>query len=151
MPIVKKSGSSSKKVVNASSSPIDTVVSTTIDKKVISISLSSNIIKSKPATEVVLDVTDLGPLAQIAATDVNTLINGTYLVFDSVSGQFISTSQIGAATTSIAGFPITTTNPHDNAILGFSTESRKWIYQDPFSVVDLSDGEEDGHQDFGAF
>jgi len=151
MPIVKRSSSSGKKVVKASSAPLENVKSFSTVSKVISVSPSINIIKSKPATEIVLDVTDLGPLAQIAATDINTIVNGTYLVFDSIQGQFISTHNIGAATTNIGGYDIMPGEPADNSVITFDSGSQKWVFDSPFEVVDLSDGVDDDSQDYGTF
>jgi hypothetical protein len=131
MPIVRKS-SSSKKVITLSVNPV-------------------NIIKSKPATEVVLDVTDLGPLAAIAATDITTLTNGDLLAFDSTIGQFITTSVIGAATTNIGGYAVTTGSPADNSVLTFHADDQKWVYDSPYDIVDLSDGVQDDQQDYGSF
>lgn len=152
MPIIKRSSSSTKKVVKASSSPLENVKSSSTVNNVVTLSLPINIIKSKPATQITLDVTDLGPLAQIAATDVNLLVNGTYLVFDSIQHQFISTTTIGAATTSIAGFDVIQgVTPSDNAVIGFNSVTQQWEYDTPYDIVDLSDGVEDDSQDFGSF
>lgn len=151
MPIVKRSSSYGKKVVKTLSSPLENVKSSSSVSKVVSVSPSINIIKSKPATQIVLDVTDLGPLAQIAASDVNTLVNGTYLVFDKAQGQFISTHNIGAATTNIAGYDVLQDVPSDNAVIAFDAATQKWVFDSPFEVVDLSDGVDDDSQDYGTF
>lgn len=131
MPIIRKS-TSSKKSVRRSSSPI-------------------NKITVKDATVITLDVTDLGPLKQIAAASSESIPAGAYLEFNSVSGQFIATTLIGAATTNIAGFAVTAGGPTDNAVLTFHADEEKWVFDSPFDIVDLSDGVEDGQQDYGGF
>lgn len=94
---------------------------------------------------------DLGPLQAIAGTAATTIINGSVLAFDAPSGQFIATSQIGAATTNIAGYTISTDVPQNNDLIIFKAGDSEWGFDSPFQVVDLSDGTEDGNQDFGSF
>ena len=132
MPIIKKFGSSPKKIVARSSFPINKIV-------------------GKEATVITLDVTDLGPLKQIAAASSESIPAGSYLEFNSVSGQFIATAIIGAATTNIAGFAVTAGGPKDNAVLTFHANEEKWVFDRPFDIVDLSDGVEDNAQDYGEF
>ena len=94
---------------------------------------------------------DLGPLTNIAAASSTSILQGASLSFDSSSGQFITTTLAGAATTNIGGYPITTQNPQDNNVLTFNSNTGEWEYDSPFTIVDLSDGVQDGHQDYGTF
>jgi hypothetical protein len=96
-------------------------------------------------------VVDLGPLTNIATADTTTIPQGAHLEFNSLTGQFIATTVVGAATTNIAGFPVTTGIPEDNTVLTFHQADEKWVFDSPFKIVDLSDGVEDGHQDYGRF
>lgn len=132
MPIIRKS-TSSKRSVRRSSSPINKI--TVKDAAVVSINFSA----------------DLGPLTQIAAASSEDIPAGAHLEFNSVTGQFIATTIAGAATTNIAGFPVTTGGPTDNAVLTFHANEQKWVFDSPFDIVDLSDGVEDGQQDYGEF
>ena len=94
---------------------------------------------------------DLGPLTNIAAASSTSILQGASLSFDSSSGQFITTTLAGAATTNIGGYPITNQNPQDNNVLTFNSNTGEWEYDSPFTIVDLSDGVQDGHQDYGTF
>ena len=94
---------------------------------------------------------DLGTLAGLATADPTSMQNGDVVVFNSASGQFITTSSVGAATTNIAGYPVDTSTPADNAVIAFNQAGQNWTFDTPFQVVDLSDGVEDGHQDYGSF
>tara|TARA_B100000900_G_scaffold93621_1_gene76840 strand:+ start:1858 stop:3018 length:1161 start_codon:yes stop_codon:yes gene_type:complete len=94
---------------------------------------------------------DLGRLAGLATADPNSFTNGDIIAYDGTTGQFISTSVVGAATTNIAGYGITVGIPDDNTVLTFNQTDQKWIFDSPFNIVDLSDGIEDGNQDYGSF
>ena len=94
---------------------------------------------------------DLGTLAGLATADPSSIQNGDVVVFNAVSGQFITTSSVGAATTNIAGYPVDTSTPSDNSVISFNQAGQNWVFDTPFQVVDLSDGVEDGHQDYGSF
>ena len=94
---------------------------------------------------------NLGTLAGLATADPASLSNGDIVAFDGTTGQFIATSVVGAATTNIAGYGITTGVPDDNTVLTFHQADEKWVFDSPFKIVDLSDGVEDGHQDYGSF
>ena len=101
----------------------------------------------RPASQEV----DLGPLTNVAAAESSTIPQSATLSFNYLEGQFISTTTAGAATTNIAGFPVTTGTPPDNTVLTFDSSLQKWIYDTPFNIVDLSDNVQDGHQDYGNF
>ena len=94
---------------------------------------------------------DLGPLTNIAAASTTSIQQGATLSFDASTGQFITTTIAGAATTNIGGYPITSANPQNNNVLTFNADTGEWEYDSPFTIVDLSDGVEDGHQDYGSF
>lgn len=95
-------------------------------------------------------VVDLGPLTNIAAADTTSIENGLTLVFDAASGQFIASTGSSGNATSIAGYAITGT-PSDDDVLIFNEPGSVWEYDSPFTIVDLSDGVQDGHQDYGSF
>ena len=95
-------------------------------------------------------VVDLGPLTNIAAASTTSIDNGLTLVFDAASGQFIASTGSSGNATSIAGYAITGT-PSGNDVLTFNEPGSVWEYDSPFTIVDLSDGVEDGHQDYGSF
>jgi len=95
--------------------------------------------------------TDLGPLTDIAGMASTEIPQGARLEFNSISGQFIVTTTSGAATTNIAGYPVSTGSPSDNTILMFNATDEVWAFDTPFNVVDLSDGVEDGEIDYGNF
>lgn len=94
---------------------------------------------------------DLGPLTNIAAASTTSIIQGSILSFDVLSGQFIATTVVSAGTTTLAGYPITGTTPQNNEVLTFNADASRWEFDSPFTIVDLSDGVQDGHQDYGAF
>lgn len=94
---------------------------------------------------------DLGTLAGLATADPTSIPNGDVVIFDSASGQFITTSSIDVASNNIAGYPVDTSTPSDNAVIAFNQAGQNWVFDTPFQVVDLSDGVEDGHQDYGSF
>ena len=94
---------------------------------------------------------DLGPLANVAAASTTSITQGQTLSFNATTGQFITTSSVGAATTNIGGYPITGSSPGDNNVITFNQSSGQWEYDTPFTIVDLSDGVEDNAIDYGAF
>ena len=96
-------------------------------------------------------VTDLGPLTNVAGMASSEIPQGAHLEFNSTSGQFIVTTTAGAATTNIAGYPVTTGDPTEHSILMFDATDEVWAFDTPFNVVDLSDGVEDGEIDYGSF
>lgn len=89
---------------------------------------------------------NMGVLSGIASADPETIPQGATLSFEQSIGQFIATT-----ITTIAGYPITDQEPDDNDVLKFNSENSKWIFDSPFQIVDLSDGVEDGNQDYGFF
>ena len=152
MPIVPKITSSQIVVRRSSASTIKSISEDTSSQKVVRRGSSPiNIITVQDGKTIILDVTDLGPLKQIAAASSLSIPAGSHLEFNSVTGQFITTTIVGAATTNIGGFAVTTGGPTDNAVLTFHADEQKWVFDTPFDIVDLSDGVEDGHQDFGNF
>lgn len=94
--------------------------------------------------------TDFGPLTNIATSSSESIDDGMTLVFDSPSGQFVATEGASGNATSIAGYAITGA-PSDNDVLVFNEPGNVWEYESPFTIVDLSDGVEDGLQDYGSF
>ena len=94
---------------------------------------------------------DLGPLANVAAASTTSISQGETLSYETSTGQFITTSTVGAATTNIGGYPITGSAPGDNNVITFNQSSGQWEYDTPFTIVDLSDGVEDNAIDYGAF
>lgn len=94
---------------------------------------------------------DLGPLTNIAAASTTSITQGSILSFDVSTGQFIATTVVSAGTTTLAGYPITGDNPQNNEVLTFNADASRWEFDSPFTIVDLSDGVQDGHQDYGAF
>ena len=95
--------------------------------------------------------TDLGPLTNVAGMAATSIPQGAHLEFNTSTGQFIVTTVTGAATTNIAGYPVTTGTPSENDVLMFNATDEVWAFDTPFQVVDLSDGEEDGQIDYGSF
>ncbi len=96
-------------------------------------------------------VVDLGPLTSIAAASTTSITQGSILSFDVSTGQFIATTVVSAGTTTLAGYPITGNTPQNNEVLTFNADASRWEFDSPFTIVDLSDGVQDGHQDYGAF
>ena len=94
---------------------------------------------------------DLGPLTNIAAASTTSIIQGSILSFDVSTGQFIATTVVSAATTNLAGYPIIPGTPSNNEVLTFNADASRWEFDSPFTIVDLSDGVQDGHQDYGTF
>ncbi len=94
-------------------------------------------------------IVDLGPLTNIAAAATTDITDGFTLVYDSSSGQFIATA-VNTNATSLDGFAISG-SPSNNDVLAFNQSAGAWNYESPFTIVDLSDSVEDGHQDYGAF
>ena len=94
---------------------------------------------------------DLGPLTNIAAASTTSITQGSILSFDVLSGQFIATTVVSAGTTTLAGYPITGNTPQNNEVLTFNADTSRWEFDSPFTIIDLSDGVQDGHQDYGAF
>lgn len=96
-------------------------------------------------------VSDLGPLSGIATMDTSTINDGDTIIYDSSTQQFITTSTVGGSATSINGIAITSSLPMDNGVLTFDGTTNQFVFETPFTIVDLSDNVEDGQIDYGSF
>lgn len=97
-------------------------------------------------------LTSLGPLTEVAGLSTTAIENGAVLEFNASTGQFIATSKSAAGIstiTTLTGLDDVVGTATTNDVLIFN--GTDFTFQDPFYVVDLSDGVQDGGLDVGIY